>query len=45
MDYIKYMKVNLNCINGPLMFRFTGTVQQLRDYIAWTKEIKKRAHK
>lgn len=41
MDYRKYMKVNLDRIDGPLMFRFVGTVQQLRDYIAWAKEIKK----
>lgn len=43
MDYRKYMKVNLDRISGPLMFRFTGTVQQLLDYIKWAKSIQKKS--
>lgn len=45
IDYKKCMVIRLDRIEGPLLFRFTGTVQQLRDYLAWCKEQKKRLNK
>ena len=37
LDYRKHMKIHPERITGPLLFYFTGTVQQLRDYIGWCK--------
>jgi len=54
MNYARKMKScfvgippsqELKPVRPILLFRFTGTVQQLRDYIAWCQRIKRELSK
>lgn len=55
MNYAQKMKICFAGIRPPsqelrpvqpiLLFRFTGTIQQLKEYIAWCRAIKKELSK